>query len=88
MGYSFELSPEAEEDLDKLDRAVAKRVIEKIQWFASQSDPLHFATILKNSRIGDIRFRIGDYRAIAVIDASTQRIVIAAIGHRRDIYRN
>jgi mRNA interferase RelE/StbE len=42
---------------------------------------------LHNTKIGDARFRIGDYRAVAVIDEKKHFIAIAAVGHRREIYR-
>jgi mRNA-degrading endonuclease RelE of RelBE toxin-antitoxin system len=34
-----------------------------------------------------VRFRVGDYRAIVVVDHARKRIEIVRIGHRSDVYR-
>jgi mRNA interferase RelE/StbE len=86
MGYNIVLTDHALEDLEQLDDVIAKRVVKKLQWFARQSNPLQFAKPLRQSAAGDYRFRIGEYRAIAIIRLK-QRIEITAIGHRNEIYR-
>lgn len=86
MAYEFEWSSRSQADLASLDRTVARRILKKIIWFASQSDPLKYAVRLRPPAIGDARFRIGDYRVVVVVDQKNQKIVIAAVGHRREIY--
>lgn len=88
MGYEFEWSSRAQADLASLDRIVARRILKKIIWFASQSDPLKYAVRLRPPAIGDARFRVGDYRVAVVLDQKDQKIVIATVGHRREIYRS
>lgn len=87
MAYKFIFSPAAEQSLRKLDAVSARRLLKKLRWFEQQIDPLHFATMLTESRIGDARFRVGDYRVVVVINKAHGHLVIAAIGHRRDIYQ-
>ncbi len=87
MAYEFRLLPDAEKQLRSLDRPIAQRIVKKLLWIAQQDQPLRFATSLHNPKIGDIRFRIGDYRAIALLDEKKKRIAIAVIGHRCDVYR-
>lgn len=87
MGYKFTMTKEAYKDIDALDRIVAQRIIKKLKWFENQENPLRQAVLLRDSIIGDIRFRIGDYRAIALIDEKHLAIIIVRIGHRREIYR-
>ena len=48
-------------------------------------DPLRYAVKLTDSKIGEYRFRVGDYRI--VFDLSDGRILILAVGHRKDIYK-
>jgi mRNA interferase RelE/StbE len=86
MGYKFEFLPGAEKQLRALDVLIAKRIIRKLEWIEKQTNPIRHATVLRDAKIGDIRFRIGDYRVVAVIDHEAMRIVIAAVGHRREIY--
>ena len=87
MAYKFSILPDASKQLEALDRQTARRILVKLKWLAEQDEPLRHAVFLHNSTIGDIRFRIGDYRAIAIIDQKKKQIAIAAIGHRREIYR-
>ena len=72
-------------DLNALDDGTQRRIVEKLDFFASSSDPLYFANALTDHSVGSYRYRIGDYRAI--FDVNKNVIVIMAIGHRRDIYR-
>lgn len=88
MAFEVILSPDAERDLKSLDSSVARRVLKKLLWFAAQSNPLRFAVQLRHAAVGDIRFRVGDFRVIAVLDRSRKRMVINAIGHRREVYRS
>lgn len=87
MAYEWIILPCAEAQLKKLDRQVAKRIVKKLTWFSLQSNPLSHANPLHHPTIGDVRFRIGDYRVIAFIDVSKKKIAVAAIGHRSDIYQ-
>lgn len=81
------MTKEAYKDLDTLDQIVAQKIIKKLKWFEKQANPLHYAVLLRDSIIGDIRFRIGDYRAIALVDKRHSEIIIVKIGHRREIYK-
>jgi len=87
MAYKFVVLPDAKKQLDKLDRHTAKRLVKKLIWLANLDNPLALAKPLTNAKIGDFRFRFGDYRAIAVVNEAKKTIAIAAIGHRREIYR-
>ena len=87
MAYRFALLPQAEKQLQSLDRDVARRILKKLQWIEKQIQPLRFAVLLRQTKIGDARFRIGDYRVITLMDEKKKTITIAAIGHRREIYR-
>lgn len=87
MAFGLEWSDRAIRDLQTLQRDTSKRIIDKIEWIAKQDNPLRHAVILHDARIGDIRFRIGDYRAVACVNHAKKKITIAAVGHRREIYR-
>ncbi len=87
MAYEFRFLPDAEKQLCLFDRLTARRIVKKLRWIAEQPQPWRYATFLHNPKIGDIRFRIGDYRAIAFVDEKKKRIAIAVIGHRRGVYR-
>lgn len=72
-------------DLQKIDKTTAKRIVNKLEFYAAQDSPLSFAEVLKNSPYGSHRFRVGNYRALCDVDNDT--IYVTAVGHRRDIYK-
>ena len=69
----------------KLDRASQKRIHEKLRFYVFQENPFEFAEPISDSRFGDWRFRIGEYRAL--FDFKEDTIIILKIGHRRDVYK-
>ena len=69
--------------LSRLESSFQKRILEKLEFYCSQDQPLHFSEKLRDSRFGQWRFRIGEYRAL--FDVETETILILAVGHRRDI---
>ncbi len=86
MTFEIVLTKEVRRDLEALDRVVAKRIIQKLLWWQKQRDPLTYAKRLRESAGGDIRFRMGDYRLIAVVNTTERRIEVVKVGHRRNIY--
>lgn len=86
MAYRFVLLQQAAKDLRALDHSISRRIVRKLRWLEKQDDPLSTAKRLREPAAGDIRFRVGDYRLIGVIDEAAQCIVIVKIGHRRSIY--
>ncbi len=87
MACKFTFSSRAADQLSRIDDASAKRILRKLAWFQEQLDPLRFAIRLHPAKLGDYRFRVGDYRVIMVLDPKKKVILIAVIGHRRDVYR-
>jgi mRNA interferase RelE/StbE len=72
-------------DFRRLDRANAKRVIEKLQ------DQAKNATLVKHKDLkgqwrGLYSLRIGDYRAIYALNHEKRLLIVEVIGHRRDVY--
>ena len=86
MGFEIRSSDRARKDLDRCGLDVAPRIVKKLRWFSEQAEPLRFAEPLKPPAIGDCRFRIGDYRAIGVVDTGRKKILILSIGHRKEVY--
>ncbi|MDO8621793.1 MAG: type II toxin-antitoxin system RelE/ParE family toxin [bacterium] len=87
MAFDLTLSSDAERDLNRLDRQDAQRILRKMRWFAAQPNPLQYAVRLSKPAIGDFRFRIGDLRALTVVDMRRHRILVLAIGYRGEVYR-
>jgi mRNA interferase RelE/StbE len=82
--YEIIFDPEALEFLTKLDKKNAKRIWDKVM--STKSDPHHFFERLVGRQ--DYKLRIGDYRAIADINDTSQRVEITLIEHRKKVYKN
>lgn len=81
------LMAQARKDLHALPRQNAVRVIRKMEWFASQEDPLSFAKRLTNSALGTYRFRIGDYRVLCDVRHGEITVLeVLAVRDRKKAY--
>jgi mRNA interferase RelE/StbE len=85
MPYRLILKPGAEDDLKRLDRIQATRIVKKLQWLA-QNAPLIQHEPMKGNWGGFYRYRVGDYRIIYSLLHTEALIVIEVIGHRSDVY--
>ncbi|MXX55198.1 MAG: type II toxin-antitoxin system RelE/ParE family toxin [Gemmatimonadetes bacterium] len=84
--YAVYLKPAAERALKKIvDRTARRRIARAIDGLATTARPPQ-ATRLQGSD-GLLRIRTGDYRIIHTVEDATRTVLIATIGHRRDVYR-
>lgn len=86
MAYRLEFEAAAQADLARLDPGIARRLLTKLRWYAAHTDEVPPEALTGSFR-GLYRFRVGAYRVVYQLDRDNQRIVVRAIGHRRDIYR-
>lgn len=86
MAFKIILTKGADDDVGHLDKTTLRRIIKKIAWLEDQDDPLIFSKPLCELAVGDVRFRVGDYRLIAFVNQKKRQIEIIRIGHRREIY--
>lgn len=90
MLYQVLYTDPALEDLESLPRPIAQRIAKKVQWFSEQNNPLQFAKGLHDTKFGQYRFRVGDYRVIFDINTQTKNVItiliILRVKHRREIY--
>ncbi len=81
-----EFTPQAEEDLSRIDRAVTKRVIDKIEWFCQNVDHVVREPLTGKFK-GKNKLRVGDWRIIYSIKQSSKIITIYAVEHRSKVYK-
>ena len=70
----------------KLDRIAQRRVQAAIELLAGEPRPSGAKKLVGGD--GEWRVRTGDYRIIYEIHAGILLVLVVAVGHRRDIYRN
>ena len=84
--YQVVFLPNALDDLSKLDKSTAKRIISRIEWFSENIENIS-PTPLKSRLSGFYKLRIGDWRVIYEISKKVKTLYIYKIGHRKDIYK-
>lgn len=83
MRYRLVYTERAIKDIRKLSGDVKRRLGKTLARY--EENPLKYAEKLVDVKLGQYRFRIGDYRVI--FDIEGDEIVILRLGHRGDIYR-
>ena len=80
------LTDVAEENLGELDSFVAKRIVNKLRWFAENFDsfaPQELAGRLK----GFYKLRVGDWRVVYSVETGKSKIIVHFIDHRSRVYK-
>ena len=84
--YKVEFLPEAIKDLEKLDKIISQRIINKIHWLGNNFENIT-PEILSGELRGMFKLRIGDWRIIYTLNRKLKVITINMIGHRKEIYK-
>jgi mRNA interferase RelE/StbE len=84
----FELLIEkrAEKGFKKIPTDTVKRLITKIKRLRNDPRPSGCRKI--EGAENAYRIRLGDYRIVYEIDEDKKQIIVFAVGHRKDIYRD
>lgn len=83
MRYEVKWTETSLRQLEKLDRSVAKRIVDKVE--SISDDPLMY--VQKLMGFGLYRLRVGDYRVIMSIERKKMIIFVLEVGHRSVVYR-
>lgn len=82
--YRTRFRPEARDELRKLPRATAVKILHKLTEL--EADPLGFGTTALVGSPELRRLRVGDYRVIYTLDQGELVVWVVHVGHRRDVY--
>jgi mRNA interferase RelE/StbE len=89
MAYRVETTANFEREFKKLDGAVARPVIRKLDHLAAH--PELIAQPLRNPPRhleGVHKYRVGDYRILLWVDPAKRLITLHTVGHRSEVYRS
>jgi len=86
MRYEVTVAPAAARQLRKFDPHVRRRVQAAIELLAENPRPPAATRLVGGA--GEWRVRIGDYRIVYEIHDQVLLVLVLALGHRREIYRN
>ena len=83
--YTIDVRPRARRSLRQLDPSVQETIAQVIDGLATDPRPPGFLPLTGHRPY--LRLRSGDYRVIYTVDDGARVVTIAAVGHRREIYR-
>lgn len=87
MKYAVEFTERALKDIKKLDKHVASLILGWVRKnLEGCENPRVHGKGLSANRSGQWRYRVGDYRLLALIEDDKIKIVIINVGHRREVY--
>jgi mRNA interferase RelE/StbE len=84
--YTIDVRPRARRSLRQLDPSIRQPIAQLIDGLAA--DPRPPGAVPLTGHRPYLRVRSGDYRVIYSVDDSARLVTVAAVGHRREIYRN
>lgn len=89
LAWRIEFTTAAKKELAKLDPPVAKRLVAFLrERLAPLDDPRSLGEALKGARLGAFwKYRVGDYRIIALLEDEALCILVVRVGNRREVYR-
>ena len=84
MSWTVEVQRPAEKELGALSPQIRERIANVLR--AMKDDPFPHGVKKLKAREGH-RIRVGDYRILFRVDRDARIIWVAAIGHRKEVYR-
>jgi mRNA interferase RelE/StbE len=86
LAFNVEYTETALRQLRKLDRQVARRILDYLDETAALDDPRTRGRGLVGDRAGIWRYRIGDYRVLCELLDAEFVILALEVGHRSSVY--
>lgn len=88
MAWKIDYADTAKEQLKKLDKQIARRIIDYMDGrVAGSENPRSAGKALTGPFGGLWRYRVGDYRIVCDIQDNALRVLVLQLGNRREIYR-
>jgi len=85
MAYRVELSPAARRDVQGVDSVHRNRIFAALIKLEGDPRPRGSKKLQGGGELW--RVRVGDYRIVYEIQDSLLAVLVARVGHRRDVYR-
>lgn len=88
MAWTIEYADTAKSQLRKLDKQIARRIVDFMDERVATLDNPRSAGKSLTGSLGELwRYRIGDYRVICDLQDDVLRVLVVKIGNRREVYR-
>ena len=88
MGWRIEFEPRALKELETQDRQVQRRLLAFLRdRVAPLADPREIGEALRGPELGRFwKYRVGDWRLVCDIRDQQVTVIVARLGHRREVY--
>jgi len=88
LTWVIEYTDSAKNQLRKLDKPIARRIVDFMdERVMGSAHPRDVGKALTGT-LGTLwRYRVGDYRVICEIQDGALRVLVVQLGHRREVYR-
>ena len=87
MAWTTKLTDNAERQLSKLGKPVAKRITRYLrERLLTLPDPRLIGEALVGNLQGYWKYRVGDYRLICELRDTELLILVVEVGHRKEVY--
>ena len=87
MRWRIEFVKSARDSLENLDKVVRQQIEKYLDKLLSLDDPRMRGKGLTGGRIGQWRYRAGDYRIICEIHDDVLVVLVLSVGHRSKVYK-
>ena len=87
--WTIEFKPKALKELKAFDKSTRQRIFKFLDTLIHHHEsPRAVGKAMKGGLKGLWRYRVGDYRLICHIQDDVLLVVVAQLGHRKEIYEN
>lgn len=89
MVWKVDFDSAALKDLKRLDQTAQRRIVRYLrERIATNDNPRRLGKALHGDKTGLWRYRIGDYRLLCRIEDQVLTVLVIAVGHRKEVYRD
>jgi len=88
MGYRLVPTKTFENSLRKLDRAIAKRILQKLAELENDSRGIMPMNFIPKGLEGLRKYKVGEWRGVLWRDETRKEIKLYTVKHRKDAYKN
>ena len=88
MGYEVISTRTFRESLRKLDRAVAKRILAKINELKKDVHGVTRLYYVPEWLNNLCKYKVGEWRVLLWLNENKKEIILYRVGHRKEIYKN
>jgi mRNA interferase RelE/StbE len=84
--WNIEWDDRARKELRSLDKPIQKKILTYLRERTTEN-PRNFGKELLGDKVGLWRYRVENYRLICQLENDRLRILVIAVGHRKEIYK-